>query len=193
MEMIEVFKKNKALLQGHFLLSSGLHSEYYMQSALLLQNPKLAEKLAKIIARKVKLIRKKIDLVVSPAIGGIVIGQEIARGIGGKCRAIFTERDSRSNEMILRRGFDIKPGEIAVVVEDVITTGGTTRELINLVDRYEARLVAVCSLVDRSGGKAEFKVPKVSLLSMDIKAYNESECPFCRQNIPVVKPGSKKR
>jgi len=186
-KILSSFKKTKALLTGHFLLSSGLHSDKYIQCALVLQHPDIAGKLAKILSGELRRSVGKIDVVVSPAIGGIVIGQEVARALG--CRAMFTEREQGS--MVLRRGFEIKKGEKCIVVEDVITTGGSTKEVMESVKSYGGKVIAVCSLVDRSGGKAEFNVPKVSLLVMDIKTYPQQECPLCRKNIPMVKPGSR--
>ena len=183
-----IFKKNKALLEGHFILSSGLHSDTYFQSALVLQYPKIAQKLAKLLASEIRSKGIEIDVVVSPALGGIVIGQEVARQL--KCRAIFCERVE--GKLTLRRGFDIAKGEKCLVVEDVITTGLSTNEVVEVVKKIEGNVVAVASLVDRSGGKVDFGVPRFSLLSLEVKSYKPEECPLCKKGLEAVKPGSRK-
>jgi len=203
--MLKLFEEKGALLKGHFLLSSGLHSDTYLQCALILQHPKLAEKLARELVKSLKLKVKslRIEAVVSPALGGIVIGQEVARVLG--CRAIFTEREKvRGNhfKMTLRRGFQIKKNERVLVVEDVITTGGSTQEVINAVRNAGGKIVAVGCLIDRryepitgsyrSGGQAKFDYPLVSLVKLEIENYDPQECPLCKKNIPLVKPGSRK-
>jgi orotate phosphoribosyltransferase len=184
-KILKLFEEKKALLKGHFLLSSGLHSDTYLQSALVLQYPDLAGKLARLIVHK--LTRSKIDTVVSPALGGIVIGQEVARVLG--CRAIFTEREE--GKMTLRRGFQIKKEEKVLVVEDVITTGGSTQEVINVVKNAGGKIVAVGCLVDRSGGQVKFDYSLISLLKLKIKNYQSQRCLLCKKNIPLVKPGSR--
>jgi orotate phosphoribosyltransferase len=183
-----IFKKNKALLEGHFILSSGLHSDTYFQSALILQHPKIAQKLAKLLAKEILSKVPDIEVVVSPALGGIVIGQEVARQL--KCRAVFCERVE--GKLTLRRGFDIAKGEKVLVVEDVITTGLSTNEVIEAVKKFEGNVVAVASLVDRSGGKVDFGVPRFSLLSLEVKSYKPEECPLCKKGLEAVKPGSRK-
>lgn len=187
-EIRYLFEKYNALLSGHFLLSSGLHSDTYFQSALILQHPDEAEKLAKDLAEKVLSVINKIDVVISPALGGIVIGQEMGRAL--KCRAIFLER--ADGKLTLRRGFSINSLEKCLVVEDVITTGLSTREVIDVIKPMGADVVGVASLVDRSGGKADFGVPQFSLLSLEVKSWKQEECPMCKQGMPVVKPGSRK-
>ena len=187
-EVRELFEKNKALLSGHFLLSSGLHSDTYFQSALILQHPKEAEKLARELVKQINEKGIKIDAVVSPAMGGVIIGHEVARALG--VRAVFTERVD--GKVILRRGFSIGKDEKVIVVEDVITTGLSTKEVIDSVTPSGANVVAVASLVDRSAGKADFGVPRFSLLSLDVKSYKAEECPLCKDGSSAVKPGSRK-
>jgi len=187
-EVKELFQKYNALLNGHFLLSSGLHSDTYFQSALILQHPAEAEKLAALLADKILDIVPEIDVVVSPALGGIVIGQEVAAQIG--CRAIFCERVE--GKLTLRRGFSVEKGEKCLVVEDVITTGLSTREVIDTIKPLGADIVAVASLVDRSGGKVDFGVPRFSLLSLDVQSFKAEECPMCKDGGTPVKPGSRK-
>jgi orotate phosphoribosyltransferase len=187
-EVKELFKKNNALLSGHFKLSSGLHSNAYFQSALILQYPHQAEKLARALA--VKLVENdiKIDIVVSPAMGGIIIGHEMGRALG--TRAVFTERVD--GKVSLRRGFNVEKGEKVLVVEDVVTTGLSTREVIDALKEYGAEIAAVVSLVDRSAGKVDFGVDYFALLSLEVKSYKEEECPMCKAGGLAVKPGSRK-
>jgi orotate phosphoribosyltransferase len=186
-EVKELFTKSQALLSGHFLLSSGMHSDTYFQSALVLQYPDIAGRLAEELAAQIKAKVGTIDLVVSPALGGIVIGQEVARALG--CRAIFCER--ADGQLALRRNFAINQGERCLVVEDVITTGLSTREVVEVVKASGGDVVSVASLVDRSAGKADFGVPRFSLLSLEVKSYKPEECPLCKAGSPVVKPGSR--
>jgi orotate phosphoribosyltransferase len=184
----ELFKRNNALLNGHFKLSSGLHSDTYFQSALILQHPKEAERLGEELAKKIKENNIKVDVVVSPAIGGIVIGQEVGRALS--VRAMFTERVD--GKVLLRRGFSVSANEKVLVVEDVITTGLSTREVIETLKANGAQVVAVASLVDRSAGKVNFGVPRFSLLSLEVKSYKEEDCPMCKEGGIAVKPGSRK-
>ena len=184
----ELFKRNNALLNGHFKLSSGLHSDIYFQSALILQYPKEAERLGEELAKKIKENNIKVDVVVSPAIGGIVIGQEMGRALS--VRAIFTERVD--GKVFLRRGFSVSANEKVLVVEDVITTGLSTREVIETLKANGAQVVAVVSLVDRSVEKVNFGVPRFSLLSLEVKSYKEEDCPMCKEGSIAVKPGSRK-
>ena len=186
-EVKSLFEKYKALLSGHFLLSSGLHSDTYFQSALILQHPDVAGRLAHALGMQITETVKNFDLVVSPALGGIVIGQEIGRALG--CRAIFCERVDGA--LAMRRGFTIAPKERCLVVEDVITTGLSTREVIEVVKANGGEIAAVASLVDRSAGKVDFGVPRFSLLSLEVKSYKPEECPLCKQGTPAVKPGSR--
>lgn len=187
-EVKELFKKNDALLNGHFKLSSGLHSDTYFQSALILQYPKEAKRLGEELARRLKENSVKIDAVVSPAMGGIIIGQEVGRALGVK--AIFTERVD--GKVLLRRGFSVDKNERVLVVEDVITTGLSTREVIGTLKASDAQVVAVASLVDRSAGTVDFGVPRFSLLSLEVKNFKEEDCPMCKSGSIAVKPGSRK-
>lgn len=186
-EIIRIFKQEKALLTGHFLLSSGLHSPNYMQCALVLQKPWIAEKLCKALAKK--LASYKATAVIGPALGGVLVSYELGRAM--KVRSLFAER--QDNVFSLRRGFSLKKGEKVIAVEDVITTGKSVREVISLVESFGAKVAAVASVVDRSGGSANFAQDFVSLLAMDIKTYKPESCPICREGkIPLVKPGSRK-
>jgi len=187
-EVKELFKKNKALLNGHFLLSSGLHSDTYFQSALILQHPQEAEKLAQAIAKNVKDGGIKVDAVVSPAMGGIIVGYETGRALG--VRSIFTERVD--GKVSLRRGFSVGKGEEVIVAEDVITTGLSTQEVIDALKEFETEVTAVVSLVDRSAGKVNFGVPRFSLLSLEVKSYKAEDCPMCKSGGKPIKPGSRK-
>ena len=189
--ILELFRSTGAYLQGHFRLTSGLHSSEYLQSALVLQHPPAAEKLGRLLAGAVQeLAPAKIELVVSPALGGLIIGHEVARALG--TRFLFTERDAASGKMQLRRGFSVGAGETTAVIEDVITTGGSTREVIDLLRAAGANVVAAGSIIDRSGGQAEVGVPRVALVPMQVAAHNPEACPLCQKGIPVVKPGSRR-
>lgn len=188
-ELQEMFLQSGALKEGHFLLSSGLHSPQYMQCALVLEDPRRAERLGRELAALVGAVGEA-QAVVSPALGGVVIGHEVARALGA--RFLFTERDGAGGAA-LRRGFALRPGERVVVVEDVVTTGGSTREVIEVARAAGAVVRAVGAIVDRSGGRASFEAPFHALLTLDVPSYPEKECPQCRQGIPVVKPGSRKQ
>ncbi len=185
-EILKIFKSENALLSGHFLLSSGLHSPNYMQCALLLQKPWVAEKLCKVLAKKLSGI--KVDVVIGPALGGIIVSYEVARAL--KVRSIFAERVDGT--LMLRRGFSLRKNEKVLVVEDVITTGKSTQEVIDIVKQHDAKPVAVASIVDRSDGAAIFETDSFSLLKINIKSYRPEACPICREgNLPVTKPGSR--
>jgi orotate phosphoribosyltransferase len=185
-----MFRATGAYLQGHFRLSSGLHSGAYFQSALVLQRPAAAEKLARLLAQALQpLLASKPATVVSPALGGLIIGHEVARALG--CRFLFTERDPETRKMVLRRGFSVNPGEATVVVEDVITTGGSTQDVIDTLTAAGARVLAAASIVDRSGGQADVGVPRVALVTLAVPNHKPDECPLCQQGIPAVKPGSR--
>src|SRR5262249_3312477 len=184
-DIILLFTSTGALLTGHFQLTSGLHSRQYLQCALVLQDPRNAEKIGALLAGKFEGIA--IDAVVAPAIGGILVAHETARALG--VRALFTEREA--GVMTLRRGFTITPGERVLVVEDVVTTGGSTRETMDAVARAGGVVVGAGSLVDRSGGEVELGVPRRALLTLYVPAYDPADCPLCRQGEPVVKPGSR--
>jgi len=181
-----MFDRTGALLNGHFVLSSGLHSEKYLQCAILLSYPEYAEKLCNELA--LKLEGKRVDIVIGPAYGGIIVAYELASTLGA--RAFFTER--KDGVMQLRRNFSIKKGESVLVCEDVITTGKSVNEVISVVAPYRPRIIGIAGLVDRSGQENPFgKIPLYSLLKIDIKTYKASECPLCKKNIPLVKPGSR--
>jgi orotate phosphoribosyltransferase len=188
--ILELFRSTGAYLQGHFRLTSGLHSSEYLQSALVLQHPAAAEKLGRMLAEAIhKITPEKVAVVVSPALGGLIIGHEVARALG--TRFIFLERAAGSTELQLRRGFAVEPGEVAVVIEDVITTGGTTRDVIEILRAAGADVVTAGSIIDRSGGQADVSVPRVALVTMHVAAHYPDACPLCLQGIPVVKPGSR--
>lgn len=180
-----MFRRSGALLEGHFRLSSGLHSPGYLQCALVLQHPREAEALGAALGSIVRSLGAQ--TVLSPAIGGIVIGQEVGRALG--VRATFAER--QDGTLTLRRGFALDPGEKVIVVEDVVTTGGSTRETMEVARAAGAVVVGACAIVDRSGGKQGLDVPFHALLPMDVKTYQPDDCPLCKQGLPVVKPGSR--
>jgi orotate phosphoribosyltransferase len=184
-DIILLFTSTGALLTGHFQLTSGLHSRQYLQCALVLEDPRNAEKIGRLLADKFKGV--PIDVVVAPAIGGILVAHETARALG--VRSLFTEREA--GVMTLRRGFTIVPGERVLVVEDVVTTGGSTRETMDAVSRAGGSVVGAGSLVDRSGGEVDLGVPRRALLTLYVPAYEPADCPLCRQGEPAVKPGSR--
>lgn len=188
--VLELFRFTGAYLEGHFRLTSGLHSDRYLQCALVLEHPKAAEKLGKMLANSLQAkLPAGVSVVVSPALGGLIIGHEVARALG--CRHIFTERDPESRKMVLRRGFSVESGETACVVEDVITTGGSTADVIAVLQAAGAKVAAAGSIIDRSGGTADVGVPRVALATLNVAAYSPEECPLCRQGIRLVKPGSR--
>jgi orotate phosphoribosyltransferase len=182
---LSAFRRSGALLEGHFRLSSGLHSPGYLQCALVLQHPREAEALGAALGGIVRPLGA--ETVLSPAMGGIVIGQEVGRALG--VRAIFAER--QDGALTLRRGFALGPGERVIVVEDVVTTGGSTRETMDVARAAGAIVVGACAIVDRSDGKQGLDVPFHALLPMDVKTYQPEECPLCKEGLPVVKPGSR--
>ncbi|HVF29846.1 MAG TPA: orotate phosphoribosyltransferase [Pyrinomonadaceae bacterium] len=184
-DILDHFRQTDALLEGHFILSSGLHSPNYLQCALALQQPKDAARLGEAIAEHFR--DEAIDLVASPAIGGLVIGVAVAQALG--IRFIWTER--QNGEMTLRRGFTIQPGEKILVVEDVITTGGSTRECIAALEGNGGKVLRAASIIDRSGGSADVGVPRVSLVEMSVPTYAAAECPLCAAGDVAVKPGSR--
>jgi len=169
-----------------------LHSGEYLQSAKVLAHPQHAERLGRLLAERIKplLAGESIDFVIAPAMGGLIIGHEVARAFG--VPFLFTEREPESGRMTLRRGFEIAPGQRTIVIEDVVTTGGSTREVIDLVHAAGARALAAGSIIDRSNGRAEVGVPRVALEQLDVVTYDPSNCPLCRQGLPVAKPGSRK-
>jgi orotate phosphoribosyltransferase len=185
-EVIQKFRETEALLEGHFVLSSGLHSSVYLQCALVLQHPREAEALGRAIAEKFQ--TENIQTVASPAIGGLVIGHEVARALGA--RFIWTERENGT--MVLRRGFSVAAGERVLVVEDVVTTGGSTRETIEALQTYGAKVIAAASIIDRSSGKAEVGAPRIALATLDFPAVDAPVCAACKRGESAVKPGSRK-
>jgi len=185
-QILEIFKESGALLTGHFRLTSGLHSASYFQCAKVLQFPQYAEKLSKLVVDY--FVDQQIDTVISPAIGGIVVGQEVGRQLGVK--TIFSER--QEGKMKLRRGFSLEKDEKILVCEDVVTTGGSVFEVIELVKSYEAMPVGVGFIVDRSNGKVNFRVSQYSCMKMDVQAFQPEECHLCKDGIEIEKPGSRK-
>src|SRR5579862_6790762 len=196
-ELLAMFEAAGAVRHGHFELSSGRHSGTYVQCALVLRYPRYAEKLGQALAGLFS--DAKIDAVVSPAIGGLIVGQEVARALpspaagsdgDGGVPAMFVERDA-SGTMTMRRGFTLQPDQRVLVVEDVWTTGGSTQEAIHVVEEAGGRVVAAGALIDRSGGKIEFPVESNALLELKIESYEEEDCPLCKQGSAAVKPGSR--
>jgi orotate phosphoribosyltransferase len=184
-EILEIFRQHSALLEGHFVLSSGLHSDRYIQCALVLQHPRVAEQLCVELGPKLGELGAK--TVVAPALGGVIVAHEVARALG--LRALFTER--QNGEMTLRRGFRLDPGEPVLVVEDVITTGKSTRETIDCVENAGGKVLGVGALIDRSGGKVEFDIPKAALVTLSVETYDPDNCPLCQAGKPAVKPGTR--
>ena len=184
-ELLDLFRRSGALLEGHFRLTSGLHSSGYLQCALVLQHPAHAEALGRAIADRTRSLRP--TAVLSPALGGVVIGHEVGRALG--VRALFAER--QDGELTLRRGFVIAENDRVLVVEDVLTTGGSTRETMQVARASGGQVVGAASIVNRSGGRAEFDVPFASLLDVDLPTYEPDKCPLCAKGLPEVKPGSR--
>jgi orotate phosphoribosyltransferase len=184
-EILELYEKTGALLRGHFRLTSGLHSDVYLQSALVLQFSSHAQALGEALATAFR--EESVQTVVAPAIGGILVAHEVARAIGG--RALFTEREG--GVMTLRRGFTLVPGERCLVVEDVITTGGSTREVIRCVEDNGGTVAGVGSLIDRSGGAAAFAVRRVALATLTATTWDPADCPLCKSGSTAIKPGSR--
>ena len=185
-EILEIFKETNALLEGHFLLTSGKHSNQYFQCAKVLQYPHHTEKICKELADFFR--NHEVDTVISPAIGGIVVGQEVARQLGKKF--IFAER--KEKDMLLRRGFEIEPGEKVLVCEDVVTTGGSVFEVIDIIKQNGGEVAGVGMIVDRSNGKVDFGVPQKSTLQIEVIAFEPDAVPEWLAKIPVEKPGSRK-
>jgi len=183
--ILDTFRRAGALLDGHFRLSSGLHSPGYLQCALVLQHPREAEALGAAIAERAAALRA--EVVLSPALGGIVIGQEVGRALG--VRAIFAER--QDGVLTLRRGFALRAGERVLVVEDVVTTGGSTRETIEVARAAGAVVVAAAAIIDRSAGNQGLDVALYSLASLALPTYQPDSCPLCKQGLHITKPGSR--
>lgn len=184
-EVWEILKKTGAILDGHFLLSSGMHSDGYIQCARILQYPSYATQVIKLIADKVRYL--EIDLVVGPALGGIIVAYELGRQLDKK--AMFAER--KEGIMQLRRGFVIKPGEKVLITEDVVTTGKSTMEVKELVEKRGAEVIGVACIVDRRSKEYSLPLPLYSALPMNIKTYSPEECPLCRRGVPLENPGSR--
>jgi len=187
--ILALFKERGALLEGHFLLSSGLHSPRYLQSALVLMDPVVATRLGAELADLLRPVLggEKPGAVIGPALGGVIVAHEVARALG--CRALFTER--LGDAMVLRRGFEVRHGEPVVIVEDVVTTGRSTREVIDVLRSSGVHVLAVGSLVDRTGGAVDLGVPRRSLLAIDVPTYTADACPLCAQGSRPEKPGSR--
>ena len=185
-EVLETFKRTSALLEGHFVLSSGLHSSMYLQCAIALQTPAVAAQFGEAIAEQFR--GQRIETVASPAIGGLIIGYEVARQLG--VRFIWTEREQGT--MTLRRGFTVREGERILVVEDVITTGGSTRDTIKALTDSGADVLGAASIIDRSGGEADVGVERFSLATLNVPAVDPLLCDACRRGETAVKPGSRK-
>ncbi len=184
-QILQIFKETNALLEGHFVLTSGLHSPHYFQCAKVLQYPKYLHLLAGDIVKHYEY--SEVEVVISPAVGGIVVGTEVGRVLG--VRTIFAEREN--GIMKLRRGFDIKKGERVIVVEDVVTTGGSVDEVCKLVTDSGAKLIGIGCIVDRSNGKAKFDAKFYSVMEMDVQTYKAEEIPESLASIPISKPGSR--
>ncbi len=186
-DVLKIFKSTEALLEGHFLLTSGRHSNQYFQCAKVLQYPDYTAEICSIIAEHFKDF--EIDTVIAPAMGGMIVGYEVARQLNK--RSIFTERENK--EMTLRRGFSLSKGEKVLVCEDVITTGGSVKEVIEIVKKFDAQIVGVASIVDRSNGKVDFGFPLFSTLKLDVVSYEPDNCPICKEGkLELIKPGSRK-
>jgi len=186
-EVMKKFEQAGAIQKGHFKLTSGVHSDTYIQCAQIMQHPEFMHNLCSELGKKLR--GDDIDVIVGPAIGGIIMAHVMARVLGPWVRAIFTEREN--GKMTLRRSFEIKEGEKVLVVEDVTTTGSSVREVMDIVKSRQGKVVGVGVLIDRSGGKVDFGIKTEKLLTVDIKTYLPEECPLCKKGIPVVKPGSR--
>ena len=184
-KVLEIFKETHVMLEGHFLLTSGRHSNRYMQCAKLFEHPDYSELFCKELAGK--FAGEKIDLVIGPALGGVIISYEVSRAL--RVRNIFAEREN--GVMTLRRGFTIEPGMRVLVVEDVITTGGSVKEVAKLVEAAGAEVVGIGVVVDRSNGKVDLGYRTEAILSMEVESFEAAECPLCKQGLPFVKPGSR--
>lgn len=195
--IIDVFKRYNALLEGHFLLSSGLHSNRYIQCALVLQYPEIAEQISMLLFEEIRNntnLWQQVDVIVAPALGGIIIGHEIARVIRTfsqkQVRFIFTERDD-NGKMTLRRNFEINSSDKVAIVEDVVTTGKSTSEVIEVVKSFGGEILFLCSIFNRSDN-INFTYPYYFLSKVEVNNYYPDDCPLCKQNIPLAKPGSRK-
>ena len=186
-EVMKKFEDAGAIQKGHFKLTSGVHSDTYIQCAQVMQHPGFMHNLCSELGKKFR--GDDIDVIIGPAIGGIIMAHVMAQVLGPWVRAIFTEREN--GKMTLRRSFEINQGEKVLVVEDVTTTGSSVREVMDIVKSRQGKVVGVGVLIDRSGGKVDFGIKTEKLLTVDIKTYLPEECPLCKKGIPVVKPGSR--
>ncbi|HXE14352.1 MAG TPA: orotate phosphoribosyltransferase [Bryobacteraceae bacterium] len=189
--VMQLFEETGAYLRGHFRLTSGLHSNEYLQCAKVLAYPAYAERLGRELAGRLREIAPdSVDVVLAPAMGGLIIGHEVARAFG--VPFLFTERDTATGGMVLRRGFEVKSGQKALVIEDVVTTGGSSKEVVDVVRAAGGTVLAAGSIIDRSNGRADVGAPRVALQQLDVRTYDPEACPLCLKGIPVVKPGSRK-
>jgi len=186
-EVMRKFEEAGAIQKGHFKLTSGVHSDTYIQCAQVMQYPEFMHNLCSELGKKFK--GEDVDVIIGPAVGAIIMAHVMARVLGPWVRAIFTEREN--GKMTLRRSFEIKKGEKVLVVEDVTTTGNSVKEVINIVKGRGGKVIGVGVLIDRSGGKVDFGVKMKSLLSLEIKSYQPEDCPLCKKGIPVIRPGSR--
>lgn len=183
--VLGLFRESGALLEGHFLLSSGLHSPGYLQCALVLQHPQHAETLGRMLGDQLKLLN--VTAILSPALGGLIIGHEVARALG--VRAMFAERQDKT--LGLRRGFTLGPDDRVIVIEDVVTTGGSTKETIAVAEAAGAEVIGAGAIIERSGGATTIGVPFHSLVTLTVPTYQPEACPMCAEGTPVIKPGSR--
>ncbi|SCG82510.1 orotate phosphoribosyltransferase [Proteiniborus sp. DW1] len=185
--VLDILKRTEALLEGHFLLSSGKHSDRYIQCAKVLQYPEEAGKVLKVVVDQIKDF--DVDIVLGPAMGGVLVAYEIGRQLGKK--AIFTERDKTSDIMVLRRGFEIKKGDKVLIAEDVVTTGKSALEAIEVVKKFGGEILGIACIADRSKEKLQY--PVYSAIKLDIESYDKDHCPLCNKGIPYIKPGSREK
>ena len=186
--ILEILKEAGVLLEGHFLLTSGRHSNKYLQCAKVFRNTKYSEELCSALAEQFR--NDGVEVGIGPAMGAVQMAYEVSRGL--HCENFFAERD-QDGKMCLRRGFEVQPGQKVLLVEDVVTTGGSVREVLELVKAAGGDVVGIGSIVDRTGGKIDFGVPFKAVISMEVESYEPSECPLCKEGkIPVIKPGSRK-
>jgi len=185
-QILDIFNKTGAILEGHFELSSGLHSNKYLQCALVLQHPEYCTKLCSELGKKFK--DEKITAIIAPALGGVIVSYEVARSLG--VRSLFSER--KDSKMLLRRGFSLSADDRVLVVEDVVTTGKSTLEVVKLVKASGAQLVGIGAIIDRSSSKIEFNARFEALIKIDVPTFKPQECPLCKKGAPITKPGSRK-
>ncbi|KPL02074.1 MAG: hypothetical protein AMJ73_09260 [candidate division Zixibacteria bacterium SM1_73] len=185
-EIFEIFEKAKALLKGHFLLSSGLHSDLYFEKFQVLQYPEYVEILCQRLATLFE--EEKIEVVVGPTTGGIIIAYEVAKNL--KTRSVFAELEE--DMRVFKRGFSLKKGERVLVVDDILTTGKSVNEVVDLAKKHGGDIIGIGVLLDRSGGKTKFEYPLKALATTEVKNYSPDECPLCKKGEPLVKPGSRK-